>query len=268
MAVALLLAADAGAALPARAEQDCGSPPQASLDLGTDVAGGGAVTMNINGRPFKLLVDTGGIFSMLTESAVDSLGLYRQKIPFGTLSMYGGESLKCFVLAEDVKLGTMALAKTRFVVMPDDRLPPGIAGTLAPDVLAGFDTEFDFADARLNLYSPRRCGVADRARKDGAKAPIELDSYSHVIVPVQVDGKEAKALLDTGSSSSLMNLKKAEALFGLKEDSPGMRRSGAADGKHTAFRYPFHALALGVSPSANPISSSFPTRYRRAAIGT
>jgi predicted aspartyl protease len=251
MELALVLALGALAPLAARAAGDCRLERTASLDMTSIANGVVTVPVQIGGRPVDMLVDTGGISSLLTESTVDALGLERLPVPAAQNTvLYGGKRLDHFVIAKDIALGTLSAAKKRFVVAPDSRLPTGAGGTVASDMLASLDVEFDFANARLNLYSQDHCRgrVVTWTRDAIAAIPVRVSKYNQITLEVRIDGMELDATLDTGTSRSVLSLETAEAMFGLSETSPGMQLLGVAG----AYRYPFKSLAFGGVTAANP----------------
>jgi predicted aspartyl protease len=85
-----------------------------------------------------------------------------------------------------------------------------------------------------------------------AVVPMTADSAGHVVVPVSLDGKDIKAVLDTGASHSTITTGEARVLFGLDKTNPAMKRDKDISVNGTAatalYRYPFKALTLdGVS---------------------
>jgi predicted aspartyl protease len=254
---------------PAQAIVDCRPELKASFELGTDWYGGVYVPARVSGMTLKLLVDTGGTYSMLTDSTVASLGLFRHRSRSPGMTLYGGETLDHFVMVNDMRIGTIAANTVDFLVMPDARLPSELSGTLAPDVLSRFDVDFDFADARLNLFAPKRCGGPAALSASGKidRIPIRLDEQKHVIIPVQVDGRNLTAYLDTGASRSEMSMEAARDLFGLRPSSPGVRSLTEANNGEGIFYYPFKTLTFdGVTVNA-PYLPLVPNRLARRPLG-
>jgi predicted aspartyl protease len=242
--------------VPAAADEQCHLVRQASLDMRADVAGGVDVPMTIAGHPLMLLVDTGGLFEMLTQSTVNVLGLQVDYIPEAGISMYGGTRITRYVTATDIQLGQMKGGRSQFLVLPDGNLPPSTDGMLAPDFLSRFDVEFDFANAKLNLFAPNRCDLIPVYwTKDSpfAVVPFRQDGVHHITLHVQLEGKDVEAILDTGSTVTRMSLEEAEGLFDIKPDSPGMMpiRTRLKGGQ--SYRYPFKILSFQGIEVANPV---------------
>ena len=231
-------------AVAATADEKCTLVRNASLDVQIDAAGGVDVPIVVSGRPLMLLVDTGAVFSMLNQSVVDTLGLKLEYIPEAGLVLYGGTRITSYVTAYDVQLGKMKGPKADFLVMPNGHLPPGTDGILAPDFLSRFDADFDFANAKLNFFSHDHCDgrVVYWTHDAIAVVPFDMDEVRHIMFHVQLDGKDVKAIFDTGSSRSVMSLEAAEDLFGF-DDATAKKYNG---------RYPFKELTLDGVTVNNP----------------
>jgi predicted aspartyl protease len=239
--------------LPARA-QDAEPQPTcrlirlASLDMGTDSTGGATLSASIRDHPVTLLVDTGGFVTMFTESTVTALGIPSEVVPQSGLYIYGGIPLRRFAHVSEFRLGRMKVGAMDFPLLPPNFLPPDLDGIIAPDLLYNFDVDFDFANAKLNLFSKDHCEgkVIYWTRNAAAvvKIPVRTDDALHFVFPVELDGKEVEATLDTGASGSGLSLDTAEDLFDLKEDSPSMRHVSGPNGIKDAYIYPFKTLSF------------------------
>lgn len=210
-----------------------GCTPLESFTLETDWYGGVTVPVNINGKPVRLLVDTGGVNSMLTATTVETLGLVPQPIRNSRVTLYGGLQLTRFVRTAAAAGG--ASGPSDFYVMPDNRIPYALSGTLAPDFLSRFDVEFDFKGAAMRLNAPGSC-------PDGTGVPLVRDSAHHLIVPVVLDGKTVAAMLDTGASRSDMSLETARELFGADLK---LEKANRDDAEAGLFTHGFKNLSIG-----------------------
>jgi predicted aspartyl protease len=256
-------------ALPAQAASLCRADLEVSLDLGTDWYGGVYVPASVEGKRLKLLVDTGGTLSMLTESTVASLGLHRERMQTLRMVMHGGDLLNRFVRIGEVRIGSIKIDTGGFLVMPDARIPVELSGTLAPDILSRFDVELDFARAELNLFSPSHCVGQALFSAAGVvtEVPIHLDAQHHIIVPVQVDGRSITAYLDTGATRSEMSLEAAEKIFGWGQNSTELRPLIEPDSGQGTVRYPFKSLSIGGITVNNPYLPLVPNRLSRRVSG-
>jgi predicted aspartyl protease len=202
----------------AQMQENCQLVQLASLEIGTDASGGVYVPMSIGGKDYNMLVDTGGIYGTLNAGIATDLKLPRHPIDMFRMrmNMIDGKRLDQYVTLDSVQLGKMSADKVSLVLMPGDRLPDQIAGTLSPDVLHNYDVEFDFADAKMNLFSQDHCEgrVVYWTHEPFAQIPMRLDEYWHIVFPVILDGQHLTATLDTGSSRSIISVKAASDLFG------------------------------------------------------
>jgi predicted aspartyl protease len=241
--------------LPARAaDKQCRVVHAATLDMGTDETGGVVVPMSIGGKTVHLLVDTGGVVSMLTKGAVKSLGLPMQTMGGAYLKMFGGTRIDRMTTARDIDLGGLRTNTMPFAVMPDGWMPSGIDGTLAPDILSAYDAEFDFANNKFYLASQDHCrGQVVYWTQTGYTAiPMFIGNGGHISFNVGLDGKTILASLDTGSTRSLMSLEAARDEFGIDEKNPDLKALPGESGKSHGYHYPFKKLSLVGIAVSNP----------------
>jgi predicted aspartyl protease len=241
-----------------RANERCQLLQAASIDMGTDRNGGVFLPIRIAGHDENLLVDTGGTFSMLTPTVVDGLGLRRRQISTYRLRMYlfGGVPLTQYAEATGMQLGNLNADRLSFIVMPDNRLPSGIAGTIAPDIMRSYDVEFDFAKGKFNLFSHDHCKgqVVYWTHDPYAQVSMHTNLFGQITVPVVLDGQKLNAVLDTGSSRSVVRMGAAKDIFGALEKAAGLKPLGSPgkDNDSTEYQYPFHALTLEGIEVLNP----------------
>jgi predicted aspartyl protease len=247
-AVALLLAA----ATPVLADDTCHLIRITSLDMNIDEEGGTYVPMTIGGQSVNLLIDTGGIDSMLTRTAVNTLGLHPTSLDGRYVVLFGGQRIDHYALALNIVFGGLTAPSMRFLVMPDG-LPAELSGTLAPDILRAYDDDFDFANAKFSLFSPDHCPgrVVYWTQGDYAQIGFATDRVGHISFPVLLDGKEIRTDMDTGSSRSILSLEQAEDLFGFDEKSAALTALPGRGSSHS-YKYPFKTLIFGGVTVTNP----------------
>ena len=243
--------------VPLQARADCQLRLIASLPISFDDAGGTLVPVKVDGQDVELLVDTGGVGSMLTAAAADRLGLETHHIGSAEFRMFGGVHIDRYVTTHDILIGNLKAADYEFQILPDGVLPKGVSGTLAPDILLAFDNDFDFANARLNLISADHCPgeVVYWTKEPYAELHFQLGPAGSIQLHVELDGKSVLAGLDTGSSESSLSLDSAEQLFGFSEQSPELKVAEGAINGLTAIRtyvYPFKTLSFGGVTVTNP----------------
>jgi hypothetical protein len=133
---------------------------------------------------------------------------------------------------------------------PDNQL----AGTMAPN--PNVDLELDFAGRKLGLFSPDHCAgqVVYWPATAIAAVPMRVAGLGHIIIPVTLDGKNMDALLDTGASDSILNLRVAQSRFDIRPDSPEVEPIGELRGNPSAkiYRRRFDTLAFEGVTVSNP----------------
>ena len=239
-----------------------------SLDMSTDPSGGQLVRLTVGGQAVNMLVDTGGIDSMLTQSVVDSMRLRVAPLPGRRVVLFGGYKMDRFAVGHDIDLGGLKAPYKEFIIMPDGHLPDGIDGTLAPDVLRAYDDEFDFSNAKLNLFLPNHCltNMAYWTKSEHAEIALEQDHFGHISFFVTLDGKKIRATLDTGTSVSVLNLEEAEDLFGFKEGDAQLKALSTTGSGHT-YKFPFKTLSFSGVSVSNPDVTLISSRDEGIPVG-
>ena len=246
----LLLAAGA----PALADDACPLRRVAALDMTIEAAGRMLVPMKIGDRDANMLIDTGGINSMLNADFVKAQKLSTRSYPSGFyLIMFGGLQISHYAIANNVDFGGLKADTLQFAVIPGGYTPAGQDGLLAPDILRSYDVDFDFANARFSLFSPDHCpGKVNYWSKtaDVAEIPIEIDQVGHIRVPITVDGQRIDAALDTGAYRTTISLETMRDKFDIGRNDPNLKPLGDSD--PGSFRYPFKSLSFGGVTVTNP----------------
>ncbi len=242
------------AAAPAAAEEEgCQLTRVAQLDMSVDATGRINVPMQISGQTLNLLIDTGGVNSMLSQPAVDALGLHPEIFDSVRVGGFGGLRIKRYVTAHDVSFGGLRAHSMQFLVMPEGRLSPDIQGLLGPDILRAYDDDFDFANAKFSLFQQAHCGgnLVWWTNAEHSEIPFSVDEGGHIQFYVELDGKKVKVWLDTGASGSIMSLEEAESLFGFDEKEPSLKPLRETANGHT-YKYPFKMMTFGGVTVSNP----------------
>jgi predicted aspartyl protease len=233
--------------------QDCKLHRIASFPM-TVKGGHVLVPVSVNGQEKMFVVDTGGYATSITQNAAATLNLPARRTHSHVGRDIGGKYEDSYVIASTFELGHMQAKDFDLLVMSASDTADGL---LAPDLLRNFDVEFDFEAMTLNLFRPHPC--QDRAVYWTDKyiaLPITAAQVVHVRVPVTLEGKDMRAILDTGAPVSTMSLLSAGHFFGVSMTSPGLTPDGAmrgvSGGQVPTYAYPFKTLAMGGVAVANP----------------
>src|SRR5215469_10440513 len=108
------------------------------------------------------------------------------------------------------------------------------------------------------MFQSNQCNgnVVYWTRSGYATVPMQVDSDWGIRVQVTLDGKMFDAVIDTGSSRSVLTMEAAKDLFGLDEKSPGVVSLGdlALNNKagNVSYSYPFKAMNFSGVTVNNP----------------
>ena len=120
----LLGAAALFLATPAVAADNCQLNQIASLELITDTTGRVDIPMSIAGETVNMMVDTGAVFSMLSEHVVQHFNLERHKMEHDRLLTIGGGIIDHYAAAHDVMLGPIKAPWLQMAIQPDSSASP------------------------------------------------------------------------------------------------------------------------------------------------
>ena len=222
-AATIRLVLAAGAAT--QAEAACGLTLVGSYDMVDTQNGQIGINMQIGSETKLMLVDTGAWFSFLSTESVGEMKLPTRSMSdqFVSYDAYGGRT-STVATAPSIQIGPLQVTAVDFVVSPPGhRFGKGVAGLLGANVLKHFDIELDFAKKKLNFFDPDHCPgqVVYWTQSGSAHLPFKFDG-SAVTLPVQLDGKELWAQVDTGAFASTLSTPMALQVFGLTTNSPNV----------------------------------------------
>jgi predicted aspartyl protease len=249
----LLLAAILGAGS-ASAADNCVLRQLLKLDMTTVPDGRVSVPMTVGGRSLNMLIDTGGLFSMLTPPTVKTLDLRPEFLPAAHITQYGGLAVDHYVVAHDVSLGSIKAAKFDFLVMPEQGHPLSIDGLIAPDIMRSYDADFDFANAAFRLFSSDHCegNVVYWTHDPYGAVEFRLNQFGQITVPIMLDGHEIRATIDTGAYHSVASLETVEDALGIDEKNPDLRLLPGTMPDRRRYHYPIKTLSLQSITVNNP----------------
>ena len=211
---------------------DCTLRRRASVPL--TMAGLPMVPATINGRPARLVLDTGAESSILGVAAAKRLGVTTQ-YDF-TRQMQG---LSQAMRTGDARLNSMSLGGVslnypRVLVGPITLQIGGVEadGLLGASLLSEYDLDIDLPGGRLDLYDRTDCPTLTPPWAGRATALETTRSLSaHPFFPMQVNGRPLSGSLDSGAQRTVIAASAARRV-GIGADSviPGtaVRARGAA----------------------------------------
>lgn len=208
--------------------------PQAIIPLQRMSSGHYVLPMVLAGKPMRFLIDTGASNSLLTANTADATGFIRKAMTAG--NALGGATVNSYVRAPDVTLGGLKLGEVDIAIL-NSALP--VDGIIGVDIFSRYDSEFDFPNARLSLYTPGDCTPAGTAL-------AYTTERGHIVLSAEVDGKPLPAWLDSGAQQSLMSLETAKASFTLDP-------AKLLPAKPPRQSYRFEGLTIGSKTHAAPL---------------
>jgi hypothetical protein len=232
---ALLVAFGAIPAAPALS-RDCGPLKEvASLDI-APVPGVSlmAAPLVIDGRPVRLLLDTGAGASGLTPSAAAKLDLHARDSGNVHLLDAGGHAVHRYYRTDSLTISGLTAHGVPFMQDTSTDDLPQVDGTFGPDLMLRYDVEMDFAARKLTYFSQDHCfgHIVHWPAMDVAQVPITIVSRAgdypapmgkadaslflivtggapilgtDIRVEVMLDGHVFTANIDTGAEVSSIN---------------------------------------------------------------
>jgi hypothetical protein len=172
------------------------------------------VTVAVNDVAATFILDTGADRTLMGEDVVRRLGVERDGWVASTVRGIAGIEERPNALPRSLRLGTTVLRRrtltgdTSVTVGP---LPVNqiagrpIAGLLGRDFLSPFDLDLELPQHRITLYDVRGCdGGFLPWTAPYAAIPASTPMGAALVVPVLVDGRPLRALIDSGASASLI----------------------------------------------------------------
>lgn len=251
----ICLAALGVVAISSSASADCSLKKLTSADLLGRPELSSIVAVAINGTKENFVVDPSIAATALHADAASLLNLQvERRDNVGHIYSVQGNDLDRWTHVTKLAIGDLELDAPWLSVRPST--DSAIAGVIGANVLRKFDVEFDFAAGKLNFYSSDHCGGAPSTIFAGRAdvIPFKLDNQYRVVVPIQLDGKDIRAVISTGAPNSLLDATLAYELFNLDEHSPGvMPNPYAATKSAIPYCYPFNRLSLGQFAVDHPL---------------
>jgi predicted aspartyl protease len=164
------------------------------------------VEAQIDGRPAKMIVDTGATKTLIFHASAEAMGLPVH--PLTGLKFYGvgGEAG-----AGEVRITDFRVAS--FIARDDDLLVSGRQplgaeqGLLGADFLLQSDVEFDVPDRKIRWFKTKGCAgeqVVYWGKAFSAARMVGSEDLHKIEVTVQVNGVPLLAEMDTGAGGSLL----------------------------------------------------------------
>lgn len=162
------------------------------------------VDMELNGSTQTTgVVDTAATFAMIDSTIALRSGVVPPDAASERVNILGVNGNRLFPV---VRLGTVKAGNASIFAVDaaynEDLEVPGAANTVLPaSAFPGDVLEFDFLARTITAYD----GAPDVSRRHYADSMAYTVEGGLIFIPVRVNGKKGRALIDTGSSISYVN---------------------------------------------------------------
>lgn len=249
------------------AQTACSLQRVAELDMLPSDSESVLIPVELDGRPGKLAIDTGGFWGVLPRRSLG--GLQSKPAPIKLQAVSG--VLEHYATLSSLKIGQLDIRNMEFFTAPDQAFPDS-DGTLGANVLKKFDVEVDPGRSKFNLFTQKHCKgqVVYWPQTDAVRIPFEFHNDA-ILIPIILDGKPLRAMVDTGATESVLSERVATEVFQLSAADLGAPRVFATlDGHGTrGYAHQFKTLQIGSIVFSNPwIHINAPNGEARQAAKT
>jgi predicted aspartyl protease len=219
-----------------------------------------AIPVTVNGTKLQVLIDTAGVLSSLSQDSVKKLDLPTHMSDEAEI-MANGQRTTQTAKVHSLQIGAMNGSDFDFIVDPGG-FTGSLDGRISPDLLRGYDVDFDFANNKVNFFSQDHCeGKVVYWTMSYASVPMTLDQMGHIVIRVVLDGETLDAVVDTGSTQSTISEGIANRAFHISADTPGVTPVPDADKESLIqYRYTFKSLSMNGIAVTNPVFNILPDR--------
>lgn len=225
------------------------------------------ITGTINGKPARMLVDTGAANTNLMRAGADRLGL--TLTASGRYSNgVGGASVTYVTRVDDFSVGDSHTGRIQMPVIGNTAMHGPNDAIVGADYLLQTDLEVSLADKFVQFFRASDCADTNLAYWDSNAMEVPFIGHdgrsNKPFVEVELNGVKFKALLDTGAMVSVIT-RHAAAQAGVNVDGPGVRKAnkvgGIGDAALDTWTADFKTFRIGDETVNNPqmkIADDFP----------
>jgi predicted aspartyl protease len=238
-------------ASPGMAQERCTAEPVASLPI-VMLGGNAVVPVQVNDQPALFLIDSTGVASAISETAVARLKLKTFSMRADrAIRGVGGVEARGYALIDALVLGNLKAEGERYMI---GEFGPGIDGRLSHDYLRNFDLDLNFPANRLDLYRPRACAGNPPGSGEFSSLGMDVMRTGHIRIPVTLDGKDVWAMVGIGSDGGSIGADAARSYFDVKASQTGrILVHGTTGGTAEAAPHIFSSLQLGNFTVPRPV---------------
>ena len=166
-----------------------------------------AMQASLDGQKVVFYIDTGAVTSIVTPAAVRRFGLYGDFDRRARLRGIGGEVEAPIVKIHRLVLGNGLVRDIELPVAGEfggDVQGVPVLGLFGADFLSNYDVDIDLPHHHFAMYALRNCGTRLRPLDDPSfDVPFRLED-TKILIEVKLNGKPMTAMLDSGSTHTLV----------------------------------------------------------------
>lgn len=205
---------------------------------------------SINNSSASMLIDSGASNTLLTMVEKTKLGL--------ATTATANTHKKSKSAADDrtqlseLAIGPIEFGATHILTLSSLADHANYGALVGADILFQHDMELTLHDKQVNFFKPDNCDGKILSYWDSNAAAVPLDQLSATdhrqMVTVEINGQKLRALIDTATPISVINLS-AAARLGVTPQTPGVKPVSKTTGTQTAaakvWIAPFEHFAIG-----------------------
>ena len=236
----------------------------------------------IDGKSVTFLIDTGAEKSLLTDAAVQRLGLARDEWVSSHMQGIGGHEHHPNAKLRSLELGGILLHRRGTEIEGTIAVSPlpfitknnrAIDGLLGLDYLSNFDVMFDLRRGQVALYSVVGCAGNFLPWTGPYSAiPAQNPVPGLLLLPARINGRPATAQIDSGSTRTLVSSTaalRAGVTQAMLDRDPKQKVSGLGASELTAYEHLFGELRVGTEDlhGMRVLVMSLPPRSSGVVLG-
>jgi len=168
---------------------------------------------NLNGQPVRMMLDTGSEISVIEPNTAESLGgVYNRERLFQFGGVNGRLDAQHPYKLKTIQIGPLhwfdfEIAVARVARAEKQNAPDAVAGIIGNDLLKWYDVELDFQRGEMTFYQTPKCKgdfVPWEKPYEVMRSPLNRRKF--FIVPVELNGRTLRALVDTGAGNTRVDL--------------------------------------------------------------
>ena len=238
----------------------CGLRPRATLPV--QFRGNVPIVQGtINGMPASLILDTGATGMALTETALQRFDLQTDQQHVFTSHGIGGQSQAYAGKLHDFEIDGIHVPDHPVSVLPNTSQiakQHTVDGLFGVSILSVFEVDLDFPHHAVTLYAGRICPTTVMPPWTVPFATVNASGSAkgRFIIPVELDGRQINALIDTGAEASIVSSDVAASLGVTPEvlqAGPHAVLVGTGPHTATAYAHQFREIRIGNDVGLRPM---------------